>query len=666
MLRISTTPASVQQTTTNPPSIIATGAVAENDRAARSLRSARRAAAQQAAPVWPSPRNWDYKDEPRWDAGSTDQSAAARQRRRPQMPEEPETPVETVAPPKEEEEPEEPCTPVGEDEVFDYVVIGGGAGGIPVAERLVQAGHKVLLLEKGPASTARWGGNLKPDWLEGEDLTRFDVPGLCNQIWHDSTGIVCSDMDQFAGCILGGGTAINAGLWWKPHPLDWDDNFPEGWKASDVESATNRVFTRIPGTTHPSMDGYLYQDEGFNVLADGLANSGWERLDTPNAHPDKKNHTFGHTTFMFSNGERGGPLATYLVTASRNPNFSLWTNTAARRLIRDGDRVTGIELECNGATGRSGTIKVADTGRLTIVQRSALDGESMVAEEQWLELPVGENLIDHLNTDVVVEHPNVYQYNYTAAWATPDENDVALYLRDRSGILAAAAPNIGPMIWDEVELSDGSTRQLQWTCRMEGSLDYFGNHTITMSMYLGRGVVSRGRMGLTPALTSRVISLPYLKNGTNDLEALAKGLDNIRNSLADVPDLTFLSPADNITTDQYLEDYVVNVGRRSNHWMGTAKMGTDDGREEDGTAVVDADTKVYGVDNLFIVDASIFPGMVTGNPSAMIVIVAERAAERILALELPAAEAPEEEEEAPEEEAPEEEAPEEEAPADEE
>ena len=72
--------------------------------------------------------------------------------------------------------------------------------------------------------------------------------------------------------------------------------------------------------------------------------------------------------------------------------------------------------------------------------------------------------------------------------------------------------------------------------------------------------------------------------------------------------------------------------RRSNHWMGTAKLGLDDGRRQDGTAVVDLDTRVYGTDNLFVVDASIFPGMSTGNPSAMIVIAAEHAATRILAL----------------------------------
>lgn len=76
--------------------------------------------------------------------------------------------------------------------------------------------------------------------------------------------------------------------------------------------------------------------------------------------------------------------------------------------------------------------------------------------------------------------------------------------------------------------------------------------------------------------------------------------------------------------------------RRSNHWMGTNKLGYDDGRLG-GSAVVDANTKVYGTDNLFVVDASIFPGQPTGNPSAMVVVAAENAATRILNLKAPAA-----------------------------
>lgn len=245
--------------------------------------------------------------------------------------------------------------PVPTGTTYDYIVIGGGAGGIPMADKLSEAGNSVLLIEKGPPSSGRWGGTMKPEWLDGTNLTRFDVPGLCNQIWHDSLGIACRDTDQMAGCVLGGGTAINAGLWWKPNPEDWDYNFPTGWKASDMEAPAERVFSRIPGTTTPSTDGELYMDQGYNVLAGGLEAAGWEFVDA-NSVPDQKNHTYAHTPYMFSGGERGGPMATYLVTASGRSNFELWNNTQVRRVVREGGHITGVEVEQYAGNGYVGTV----------------------------------------------------------------------------------------------------------------------------------------------------------------------------------------------------------------------------------------------------------------------------------------------------------------------
>ena len=105
--------------------------------------------------------------------------------------------------------------PVPTATTYDYVVVGAGAAGIPLADKLSESGKSVLLIEKGPPSSGRWGGTLKPSWLDGTNLTRFDVPGLCNEIWVDAGGISCTDTDQMEGCVLGGGTAVNAGLWWN-------------------------------------------------------------------------------------------------------------------------------------------------------------------------------------------------------------------------------------------------------------------------------------------------------------------------------------------------------------------------------------------------------------------------------------------------------------------
>lgn len=458
---------------------------------------------------------------------------------------------------------------------FDYIVVGGGAGGIPVADKLSESGKKTLLIERGPASSGRWGGTMKPAWLDGTNLTRFDVPGLCNEIWVDSAGIACNDIDQMAGCVLGGGTAVNAALWWNPNPLDWDYNFPTGWKSADMAAATKRVFSRIPGTDTPSMDGLRYYQEGENVIAGGLAQGGWTNV-TANNVPGQKNRTFSHTPFMFSNGERGGPMATYLVTANARSNFGMWENTSVRRVIRQGGHITGVEVEPYASGGYTGIVNVtAVTGRvvlsagtfgttkilmrsgigpadsLAIVNSSAIDGDTMISEEQWITLPVGNNLEDHTNTDVVVSHPDVVFYDFYEAYTDPITADKDAYLNKRSGILAEAAPNIGPMFWDVISGADGIDRQLQWTARVEGSLGEANGNTMTLSQYLGRGAVSRGRLNILKDLTMAVSQVPYLRDA-NDIAAVIKGIENLQQALSGVKNLTWLQPSPNVTATDYV------------------------------------------------------------------------------------------------------------------
>ncbi|SPQ20628.1 329ee128-7337-45ed-9a72-e5f65c2d5f11 [Thermothielavioides terrestris] len=546
------------------------------------------------------------------------------------------------------------CAQVSSTDTYDYIVVGSGAGGIPMADRLSEAGHKVLLIEKGPPSTGRWGGTMKPNWLTNTSLTRFDVPGLCNEIWADPTGIICTDVDQMAGCVLGGGTAVNSGLWWKPHPDDWDVNFPDGWRSKDVAAATDRVFSRIPGTICPSTDGKWYYPQGFDMLGGSLKAAGWNYI-VPNDHPDMKNRTYGHSTFMFSGGERGGPLATYLATASSRKNFTLWTNTVAKRVVRQGGHATGVEVECNGA-GHAGVVSLTpNTGRVIIsagafgsakllfrsgigptdqlnIVKNSTDGPTMISSDQWINLPVGYNLNDHVGTDIEIAHPSVVFYDYYGAWSKPIASDAQQYIANRSGPLAQAAPNLGPIAWQIIKGSDGISRHIQWQARVEGSK----STSMTITQYLGTGTVSRGRMTITRQLNTVVSTPPYLRDA-HDKEAVIQGIDDFRNSLKGVANLTWISPRADVSSEQFVNSIPATPARRcSNHWIGTAKLGTDDGRSG-GTAVVDLDTKVYGTDNIFVVDASIFPGHITGNPSAAIVIASEHAVTRILALPVPKA-----------------------------
>ncbi|MCJ1306576.1 hypothetical protein MMC25_000219 [Agyrium rufum] len=538
---------------------------------------------------------------------------------------------------------------------YDYIVVGGGAGGIPLAAKLAATGKSVLLLERGQASSYRFGGRDGVPWIAPQNLTRYDVPGLCNEIWVNSTGISCPDVGTMAGCVLGGGTAINAGLWWNPNPVDFDQNFPTGWKSSDLAPAISRVFSKIPGTYTPSLDGVLYNPTGYNLVGKALAAAGWANV-SANSVPSQKNRTFSHTPYMFSHGERGGPMATYLVDATAKSNFKLMLNTMVTRLVRSGGHVTGVQIMATANSGYSGTINVTPiTGRvilsagafgtpkilfrsgigpadqLMIVNSSKSDAGSMIDSKSWITTPVGYNLDDHTNTDTVIQHPSVNFYDFYAAWTNPIAADASAYLNKRSGILAQAAPNIGPMFWEEITASDGSVRQLQWTARVEGPISG-ENNTMTLSQYLGRGKTSKGRATISPSLGMQVGTLPYLTTA-NDLAAVVQGITNIQNVLNKVSGLTWVSPAPGQSAADYVASVPITTSTRTaNHWIGTAKLGTDDGRQNGGTAVVDTNTKVWGTDNLFVVDASIFPGMMSTNPSALIVSAAEHASDLIIAL----------------------------------
>lgn len=346
-------------------------------------------------------------------------------------------------------------------------------------------------------------------------------------------------------------------------------------------------------------------------------------------------------------------MATYLVEAKELPNFTLMVNTTVNRVIRDGSGATGVEVEAFLPGGQCGDIKLASGGnvilaagafgspkilfrsgigpqdQLEIVKKAETD--KMVDEADWIHLPVGENLDDHANTEIVITHPNVEFYDFYEAYDNPIPSDSEKYLDARSGILAQSAPNLAVVFWHNQVGPDGITRSNQWTARVESSHGVKSNKSISLSHYLGRGKTSRGRTTITSSLNMIVSDTPYVNN-ENDLAATKDSIKMVLAALSADKQIDVVVPSMNTTLDSYLEDYAQTTGGRSaNHWMGSCKMGVDSGLEN-GTSVVDTNTKVYGMDNLFIVDASIFPEMITTNPSALIVSVAEHAVEKILAL----------------------------------
>jgi len=131
-------------------------------------------------------------------------------------------------------------------------------------------------------------------------------------------------------------------------------------------AATERVFAKIPGTVHPSSDGQIYLKSGYNIINQGLKNAKWTNV-TANDVPGSKNQTYGDTAYMYSYGERGGPLATYLVDAAARSNFHLWLNTSVERVVRTGGHATGLDVVPYHSGGYSGRVNLTPvTGRVII------------------------------------------------------------------------------------------------------------------------------------------------------------------------------------------------------------------------------------------------------------------------------------------------------------
>lgn len=172
---------------------------------------------------------------------------------------------------------------------YDYIIAGAGAGGIVAAERIAESGASVLLLERGKASLYSSGGDVTMPW--NDTVTIFDVPALRSFIPQTpGANAFCPDTAAKAGCILGGGTAVNGMIFVRPGRRDFDD-FPEGWHWDDVADAAERLYERNPVTLYPSADGEYYDGTIFDIASKSFESNGWTNVDAIE-NPDEKHMMF--------------------------------------------------------------------------------------------------------------------------------------------------------------------------------------------------------------------------------------------------------------------------------------------------------------------------------------------------------------------------------------
>ena len=337
-------------------------------------------------------------------------------------------------------------------------------------------------------------------------------------------------------------------------------------------------------------------------------------------------------------------MRTYLPLAQALDNFKLELHTKVIRAVRTNSTITGVEVEVGG--GARETINLKPGGKVILASgamstprvlfnsgigpaeqiQNVASGNTRVRlpeESEWIELPVGKRIQDHPLWTTT--------WNMTGEAASqpiltmeelvdPTEEMIAQFAQAR-GVLAQN--DIRMELWTDVTpAADGETRYVQ--------VEFFGKTTgqFNMEMFLTKGATSRGELGIDADGATYFIKGP-LMNTDGDKEAMNTFVETIL-EYSRKPDSAYIWPGRggaNATASDGLRNVYSGI-----HVVASAPIGMDDGREG-GHAVVDLDTRVYGTDNLFVVDASINPGVPTGNTMAITMLVAEKAAEKILAFD---------------------------------
>lgn len=342
----------------------------------------------------------------------------------------------------------------------------------------------------------------------------------------------------------------------------------------------------------------------------------------------------------------------YLPLAQAKSNFKLQLNTKVIRAVRTNSTITGVEVELPDGTRQ--VIKLADpkTGKVVLASgalstprilfnsgigpakqlQTVADGTTHVTlppRAAWIELPVGVGVKDHPIFTVDLQQVKGGSNNASAAslgqadFIKPSARDVALFAGG-SGPLVQSGQRLN--FWTSVKgggggggSSDGLTRFIQGTCNSPSA------GIVRLKVYLTHGLTSSGELGITAEGATRFEKAPWM-NTEGDRAAVAAFMDRLLGMTRAPGSTLALALAGNATTTtgkSLAKDFV-----SGSHFVGTARLGPDD----NGTAVVDENARVYGTDNLFVVDASIHPDVPTGNTQAITMVVAEKAAERILAL----------------------------------
>ena len=517
---------------------------------------------------------------------------------------------------------------------FDYVIAGAGTAGCVLANRLsAEAFGTVILIEAGP-----------PD-----DDPAIRVPAMVakaignpRQSWGYQT-VPQRQVDNRAlpvprGRVLGGCSSINGMVYFRGHPREYDEWQQPGWRYADLlpyfERLENYEAAHTPQRKRggpvnvidiPKLNPLIRR---FLSAADTL---GLPRCEDFNGGDPEG---FGSRQAAIRNGRRESGVTAYLNPARHRPNLNIVTGALVTRVLFQGRRATGLEIERDGVRSivharREVIIACGAYGSPQLLQLSGIgDAAALqsVGVTPLLDLPaVGRNLHDHPAASIAMRTANTESYGLS--WRTVPRSVLiaAQYLLLHSGPLASNVFEANGFMRSRPELDRPDLQIIFMPAHRNASGHWLPRGHGYGVLFVNVRPASRGSVTLAssdphdkPAIDFNFLADP------GDMDVLVRGFEVAR-SILSAPSFARLagreiSPGPAVRERADVEKHIRSSLVTVHHACGTCRMGE----------VVDTALRVKGVDAVRVVDASVIPTVISGNSNIPVNAVAERAADLIL------------------------------------